>query len=101
MTALLQDLEGLDELVAAQVAADVPRDEVLDALYRSWLDRLNRHTSKLDNEVSTKLCHAIKDAPFDAEQKKQLARAVLSIGERKGLAKKTSERIRSAAIWKI
>ena len=87
MTAILQDLDGLDELVAAQVAADVPRADVIDALCRSLLDRLSKHSTKLGNDVSAQLSRAINDAPFDSEQKQQLARAVLSIGEPKGKKK--------------
>ena len=71
MTAILQDLDGLDELVAAQVAADVPRADVIDALYRSLLDRLSKHSTKLGNDVSAQLSRAINDAPFDPEQKQQ------------------------------
>ena len=50
MTQLVKELEGLDDLVTAQVDAGVDQDEVVDALYRSWLNCLSNGGSKVGND---------------------------------------------------
>ena len=80
MAELAAELSEINDLVTAQVEVGMSRDEVLEALYRSWLDRITELKIKPSNAVTTKLSCAIKSTPFNQEQRTNLARAVLSIG---------------------
>ena len=55
MPQLVRELEGLDDLVTAQVDDGVDQDEVVDALYRSWLDRFSNCGSKIGNDLSAQI----------------------------------------------
>ena len=83
MANLATEMQGVAALVDAQVEAGASREEVVDALYRSWIDRFDTCTSKLSNDAPTQISMSIKDAPFSPDQRKQLARAVLFIGSAK------------------
>lgn len=86
---LVKELNGMGELLEAQVLAGLERDEVLDALYRSMLDRINTQ-AKLSADASLQISSALHSSPFTSEQIKQLARAVLSSGSSKQQKKKAS-----------
>ena len=87
MANLATEMQSVAALVDAQVEAGASREEVVDALYRSWIDRFDNCTSKLSNDASTHISMSIKDSPFSPDQKKQLARAFLSTGPAKGRTK--------------
>ena len=80
MAHLAAEMNGLSELLESQVAVGMCREEVLEALFRSWMDRVTSITDKLQNGVITQLSNAIKNTPFSDDQKKSLARAILTIG---------------------
>ena len=42
LASVLAELNGLNELVASQIAAGMSRDDVVESLFRSWSDRLSR-----------------------------------------------------------
>ncbi len=92
MANLASEMNGLSDLLEAQVQAGMNREDVIDALYRSWLDRITSLNTKLSNAVSVELSTAIRDSPFGVDQKHALARAVLDIGNK---AKKTQHRTRA------
>lgn len=80
MADLVTELGEVNDVVAAQVEVGMSRDEVVESLYRSWLDRITQLKSKLSNAVVTQLSCAIKNTPFTQDQRTNLARAVLNIG---------------------
>ena len=96
MAELAAELSEINDLVTAQVEVGMSRDEVLESLYRSWLDRITELKIKPSNAVTTKLSCAIKSTPFNQEQRTNLARAVLSIGcttAKKKAAARTNQKI--------
>ena len=82
MASLASEMNGLSDLLEAQVQAGMNREGVIDALHRSWLDRITSLNTKLSNAVSVELSTAIKDSPFGVDQKQALERAVLDIGNK-------------------
>ena len=98
MAQLANVMTGLNDVLEAQVCAGLGRDEVLDALYRSCIERIDQIKNKLANTVVAQLTNAIKDSPFLPEHKKSLARAVLNIGTAK--KKSPLDQTRNATIWR-
>ena len=68
MSDLVKELQGVGTLVDAQVEAGVSRDEVVDALYRSWIERFGNYTCKLGSAMSAQISLVIKDGPFSKNQ---------------------------------
>ena len=100
MAELAAELSEINDLVTAQVEVGMSRDEVLESLYRSWLDRITELKIKPSNAVTTKLSCAIKSTPFNQEQRTNLARAVLSIGCNTAKKKAAARTNQKSTIWR-
>ena len=72
----LTDLAEVANLVACQCAAGLSRDDVLDALFRSWSSRLQLLGTCSDAHKSS-LTAAITAGPWTNEQRKSLARVLI------------------------
>ena len=71
------ELASVSELVQSQVDAGMPHDEVVEALYSSWADRLSGMSVCSPNE-KIKLTSALSCGPWSEHQRKELARAILT-----------------------
>lgn len=69
---MVSDLQDVPELVEAQVAAGLDRDDVFMQLFNAWADRLAKHT-KMAPKGKIAVTQAINSGPWTASQKKDLA----------------------------
>ena len=70
------DLADVAHLVDCQCGAGLSRDDVLDALFRSWSSRLSLLSTCSDAQKSS-LTAAITSGPWSCEQRKALARVLI------------------------
>lgn len=69
---MVSDLQDVPELVEAQVAAGLDRDEVFMQLFNDWAARLAKH-QKMAAKGKIAVTQAINSGPWTASQKKDLA----------------------------
>ena len=69
---LVDDLQDIPELIAAQVAAGLSHDEVSTQLFAAWAERLSKHV-KMQPKGKIAVTNAINSGPWNATQKKELA----------------------------
>lgn len=74
---LARELASVGELLEAQCAAGLPREDVLVSVFNSWADRLAK-CPKLSDKGKLCLTLAIKKGPWDQQQMKDLASVVLA-----------------------
>ena len=79
---LVRELGDVPELLEAQVVAGLCRDEVIEALFRSWSSRL-ANIGKLSDKAKTMLTTAISSGPWSQQQIKDLASIALQGGTSK------------------
>ena len=77
---LVRELADIPELLAAQVVAGLSREEVVEALFRSWSSRLSNITGRMNEKGKTMLTQAISQGPWSEPQVKDLASIVLQGG---------------------
>jgi len=70
------ELTHASDLVASQVAAGLSAEEVTEALYNSWADRLSK-LSHLGPTDKIAITSALARGPWTDDQRKELARALL------------------------
>ena len=80
------ELGDVNDLVNSQVAAGMSRDEVVEALYVSWADRLARLSTCSQNDKAA-ITNALASGPWSDAQRKELARTIL-VGSRGAIASK-------------
>ncbi len=73
---LALELSDVAELIQAQCDAGLCREDVLQCVYNSWASRLSA-CAKFSPKGKTLLTSAIKNGPWDATQKKDLALIIL------------------------
>jgi len=78
--ALCQELAGVSELVNAQVAAGQSRDDVMEAMFSSFMVRLSAATHVTGSKQKLAVTKAITAGPWSAEHRKDLADCVLQTG---------------------
>lgn len=74
---LLKELEGCKGLLLAQVSAGLGEDEVLEAMYTSWVERLAA-LGEASADAKQALTTAVAQGPWSSEQKKMLARTIMN-----------------------
>ena len=99
MSHYVEELNEVSDILEAQVSAGMCRDEVLEALFSTWLEKITSIKDKMKATVITALSSSIKGTPFSTDQKKTLARAVLNIGATKK-RQYTGDQIKNATISK-
>ena len=75
---LAEELASTGELLKAQTQAGMDKDEVLQSLFASWVNRLSN--TKLNNQSKTMLTASLKRTPFSPGQVKELAGIILGGG---------------------
>ncbi len=73
---LVRELGDVPELLEAQVAAGLCRDEVIEALFRSWSSRL-ANIGRLSDKAKAMITTAVNSGPWSQQQIKDLASIVL------------------------
>jgi|AntRauTorckE5430_2_1112549.scaffolds.fasta_scaffold39966_2 hypothetical protein len=66
---LLKELEACKGLLLAQVSAGLGEDEVLEAMYTSWVERLAA-LGDVSADAKQALTTAVAQGPWSSEQKK-------------------------------
>jgi hypothetical protein len=79
------ELADVNDFVASQVSAGLSRDDVVDALYRSWSTRLLA-LARLGEKQKTLITAAISGGPWSVDQRKELARVLLVGPEKQSIA---------------
>ena len=79
---LAEELESVGELLKAQTQAGMDKDDVLQSLFASWVNRLSN--MKLNNSNKTLLTATLKRTPFSPDQIKELAGIILGGVAEKG-----------------
>ena len=80
---IARELEDVEGLVAAQVAAGLDREEVLQSLFNSWAARLSTCV-KMNDKSKTMITESIRKGPWDSDQVRDLASIVLGkVGQKK------------------
>ena len=80
---LVKELDDASSLITSQVEAGLPREDVLESLFRSWAARLTNPSCKFTVKQKASLTSAINSGPSTKDQTKQLALAVLEQGATK------------------
>ena len=75
---LVNDLQDIPELMAAQVADGLSHDEVSAQLFAAWAERLSKHV-KMHPKGKIAVINAMNSGPWKAAQKKSLR--ACSIGQ--------------------
>ena len=88
---LVRELGDVPELLDAQVAAGLCRDEVIEALFRSWSSRL-ANIGRLSDKAKTMITTAVNSGPWSQQQIKDLASIVLQGGATKSKVGATHRR---------
>ena len=73
---LARELKDVAELIAAQVSAGMCRDDVMQTVFNSWASRLGS-CAKFTPKAKTLLTEAVHNGPWNADQRKDLARVIL------------------------
>jgi len=84
--AMCHELATVGELLEAQVAAGQSRADVMECMYRSWLGRLAAMPTAGSKQKAS-LTQSITSCPWTADQRKELAAAVLGGNQRKAASK--------------
>jgi hypothetical protein len=80
---IARELEDVEGLMAAQVAAGLDREEVLQSLFNSWAARLSTCV-KMNDKSKTMITESIRKGPWDPDQVRDLASIVLGkVGQKK------------------
>ena len=74
---LLKELEACKGLLLAQVSAGLGEDEVLEAMYTYWVERLAA-LGDVSADAKQALTTAVAQGPWSSEQKKTLARTIMN-----------------------
>ena len=82
---LAEELESVGDLLKAQTQAGMDKDDVLQSLFASWVNRLSN--IKLNNPSKTILTSTLKRTPFSPDQIKELAGIILGGVAEKGCKK--------------
>jgi ribosomal protein L44E len=77
---IAKELGDAAGLLASQMSAGLPREDVLEALFRAWSARLASPANKFSSKQKSLLTDAINSGPWTKEQTMQLAGVVLSNG---------------------
>ena len=72
---LAEELESVGDLLKAQTQAGMDKDDVLQSVFASWVNRLSN--MKLNNPSKTLLTSSLKRTPFSPGQIKELAGIIL------------------------
>jgi hypothetical protein len=73
---LIRELCDVPDLIAAQVHAGLDKEEVLEALFRSWASRLST-IGKMSDKHKALVTNCITEGPWTSQQVKDLACIVL------------------------
>ena len=73
---LARELKDVTDLIAAQVSAGMCRDDVMQTVFNSWASRLGS-CAKFTPKAKTLLTEAVHNGPWNADQRKDLARVIL------------------------
>jgi len=84
---MCSELANVGELLEAQVSAGQSRADVIECLFRSWMSRLSTGPAAGAKQKAA-LTQAITNGPWTADQRKDLASAVLHGGSHKNAASK-------------
>ena len=74
------ELAEVNDLVGSQVRAGLERDDVLEAVFRSWSERLS-DLGPINTQAKGQLTQALQLGPWTSEQRKVLARTILLSGQ--------------------
>ena len=96
---LIKELEDASSLITSQVEAGLPREDVLESLFRSWAARLTNPSCKFTVKQKASLTSAINSGPWTKDQTKQLALAVLEQGATK--QKQKANRTPNQKVYKV
>ena len=80
IVSIVAELGELNDLVANQVSAGLDREDVLEAIFRSWSQRLSE-LGPINTQAKGQLTQALQLGPWSAEQRKILARSILMAGQ--------------------
>ena len=76
--AMCDELACVGELLAAQIDAGQIREDVLECMFRSWMQRLSHATHITTHKAKTLLTQAINTGPWTSDQCRDLAACVLA-----------------------
>jgi hypothetical protein len=96
---IVKELGDAAGLLASQMGAGLPREDVLEAMFRAWSARLASPANKFSSKQKSLLTDAINSGPWTKEQTMQLAGVVLSNGTA-AKASKASARTQNQKIYK-
>ncbi len=76
--AMCDELACVGELLTAQVDAGQSREDVLECMFRSWMQRLSHATHITTHKAKTLLTQSINTGPWTSDQCRDLAACVLA-----------------------